>query len=180
VPGDGGRRRRHGIRVHRSSTLIAGVATRHRGVAVTTPKRTLRDLRATSSLPVFRAAVRRALDLRLITSADLQSPADLTRSQLERIFLQICRRHRFPQPEVNVRMGPYEADFLWRERHVVVETDGFRNHGDAFERDRARDAHLQSMGFRVLRFTYRQVLDRTPVVAALRPLLAQRSLAPNL
>jgi hypothetical protein len=32
----------------------------------------------------------------------------------------------------------------------------------------------------VLRFTYRQVMDRTPVVAALRPLLGQTSLAPNL
>jgi very-short-patch-repair endonuclease len=133
-------------------------------------------------LPVFRAAIRRALDLRLITSADLQSPADLTRSELERIFLQLCRRHRFPQPEVNVHVGPYEVDFLWRDRGLIVETDGFAHHRSraTFESDRARDATLQSQGFRVLRFTYRQVKDRTPVVAALRPLLAQRSLAPNL
>jgi very-short-patch-repair endonuclease len=79
-------------------------------------------------------------------------------------------------------IGPYEVDFLWRERSVIVETDSWRHHGDrpAFERDRARDADLQSRGFRVLRFTYRQVNERTPVVAALRSLLAQSALAPNL
>jgi very-short-patch-repair endonuclease len=83
---------------------------------------------------------------------------------------------------VNVRIGAYEVDFLWRDRGLVVETDGFPHHGSraAFERDRARDALLQSRGFTVLRFTHRQVLDRSPVVAALRPLLAQRSLTPNL
>jgi hypothetical protein len=81
-----------------------------------------------------------------------------------------------------VRIGPHEVDFLWRDRRLIVETDGFRHHShrDAFERDRARDARLQSLGFRVLRFTYRQVLDRTPVVAALRHLLGQSSLTPNL
>ena len=74
-------------------------------------------------------------------------------------------------------------DFLWRDRCLIVETDGFRHHSDrsAFERDRARDAHLQSLGFRILRFTHRQLTGkRSTVVAALRPLLGQRSLAPNL
>jgi very-short-patch-repair endonuclease len=66
---------------------------------------------------------------------------------------------------------------------VVVETDSWRYHGDraAFESDRARDALLQSLGFRVLRFTHRQLkADPSAVVAPLRDLLGQRSLAPNL
>jgi very-short-patch-repair endonuclease len=95
----------------------------------------------------------------------------------------LCRRHRFPEPEVNARVGGLEVDFLWRDQWVIVETDSWRHHGDrsAFERDRARDAHLQSLGFRVLRFTQRQLTDdRSAVIAALRPLLSQRSLAPNL
>ena len=82
-----------------------------------------------------------------------------------------------------MRVGAYEVDFLWREQHVVVETDSWRHHGDrtAFERDRARDAHLQRLGFRVLRFTHRQLIhDRSTVVAALRGVLSRRSLAPNL
>ena len=157
--------------------------TRRNGIALTKPARTLRDLHRTSPQPVFRRRLRRALDLRLISSANSSAWHDLTRSELERIFLSLCRRHRLPQPEVNAHVGPYEVDFLWRDRGLIVETDGFRHHGDrsAFERDRARDARLQSLGFQVLRFTHRQVTEnRSAVVAALRSLLAQRSLAPNL
>jgi very-short-patch-repair endonuclease len=183
VPGDGGHRKRRGITIHRSHSLVAGVTTRRNGIAVTKPGRTLRDLHRTSPQTVFRRALRRALDLRLVSSADVRREAHLTRSELERIFLSLCRRHRLPQPEVNARVGGYEVDFLWRDRWLIVETDGFRHHGDrtAFEADRARDAHLQSLGFRVLRFTYRQVTeDRSAVVAALHALLGRRSLAPNL
>ena len=183
VPGDGGREKRRGIRVHRSHSLIAGFVTRRHGIALTNPARTLRDLHRVVSDESYRRAVRRALDLRLISSAQLRSDEDLTRSELERLFLALCRRHRLPQPEVNALVGPYEVDFLWRDRGLIVETDGWRHHAGraAFERDRARDALLQSLGFRVLRFTFRQLKeDRSAVVAALRSLLAQRSLAPNL
>jgi very-short-patch-repair endonuclease len=183
VGGDGGRRSRRGITIHRSHSLIAGVSTRRRGIAVTNPARTLRDLHRTVPEPFYQRAIRRALDLRLISSADLVREPDLTRSELERLFLSLCRRHRLPQPEVNTRLGPYEVDFMWRGRRLIVEVDGYRHHGDrsAFERDRARDAHLQSLGFRVMRFTHRQLTyERSTVVAALRPLVGQTSLAPNL
>jgi very-short-patch-repair endonuclease len=183
VPGDGGRERRKGIRVHRSSTFIAGVSILRNGIAVTKATRTLRDLHRTVSQSVYRTAVRRALDKRLISSAQLRSEEELTRSELEKLMLRLCRRHRLPQPEVNARVGPHEVDFLWRDQKVIVETDPWRHHGDrsAFERDRARDAHLQSLGFRVLRFTHRQLThQRSTVVAVLRDFLGQRSLTPNL
>jgi very-short-patch-repair endonuclease len=172
VPGNGGRRKRHGITVHRSSTLIAGVTTRRNGIAVTKPARTLRDLHRTVPQPVFRAAVRRALDLRLISDRDLRPDSDLTRSELERAFLRLCRRHRLPPPEVNARVDRYEVDFLWQGPKLIVETDSWRHHGHraAFESDRARDARLQSLGFRVLRFTWRQALDTPEAVA--RPIQA--------
>jgi len=175
VPGNGGRRKRQGITIHRSHSLISAVTTRRDGIAVTKPARTLRDLHSSVPKPVFRAAVRRALDLRLISEADLRPDADLTRSELERAFLSLCRRHRLPQPEVNARLGAYEVDFLWREASLVAETDGFRHHGHrvAFEADRVRDVHLQSQGVRVLRFTYRQIHEEARQVAAvLQKLLA--------
>jgi very-short-patch-repair endonuclease len=183
VPGDFGRKRRRGLAIHRSHSLIAAVSTLRKGIAVTKPVRTLRDLHRISTEPQYRRAVRRALDLRLIDSGDLKAEEELTRSELERVFLSLCRRHRLPQPEVNRRIGPYEVDFLWRPEQVIVETDGFRHHGNraSFESDRARDAYLQSLGYRVLRFTYRQLTDdRSAVVAALQSLLGQRSLTPDL
>jgi very-short-patch-repair endonuclease len=167
VLGDGGRERRKGIRIHRSSSLIAGVSVVRDGIRVTTAARTLRDLHRAVSTEIYRSAVRRALDLRLISSDQLRSDEELTRSKLERLFRSLCRRHRLPQPEVNANVGPFEVDFLWRDPRVIVETDSWRHHGDrsAFERDRARDVHLQSLGFRVLRFTYRQILDDADSVA---------------
>jgi very-short-patch-repair endonuclease len=182
VPGRGGREKRSSIRVHRSATLIAGFATR-RHIPLTKPARTLQDLHRTLPQQVFQRAVRRALDLRLISPPDLDNEPDLTRSELERLFLRLSRRHRLPEPEVNARLGSYEVDFLWRDRAVIAETDGFRHHGSraAFESDRARDAELQCLGYRVLRFTYRQVRDSPgEVVASLCALLGQSPLAPNL
>jgi very-short-patch-repair endonuclease len=174
LPGGGGRRKRRGITIHRSHSLIAGVSIRRNGIAVTKATRTLRDLHRKASQPVYRAAVRRALDKRLISSAQLRSEEELTRSDLEKLMLRLCRRHRLPQPEVNARVGPYEVDFLWRDQKVIVETDSWRHHGDraAFEADRARDARLESLGYRVLRFTWRQVGDDPRTVAeVLRRLL---------
>ena len=82
---------------------------------------------------------------------------------------------------MNARVGRYEVDFLWRDQRLVVETDGFRYHGsrDAFERDRARDADLQSRGFRVVRLTHRQLMnDPRKVARSIRGLLGSALLAP--
>jgi very-short-patch-repair endonuclease len=42
-----------------------------------------------------------------------------------------------------------------------VETDGWQAHGHrlAFEDDRMRDADLQALGYAVMRFTWRHVLE---------------------
>jgi very-short-patch-repair endonuclease len=120
--------------------------------------------------------VRRALDLHLVSEDDIPAGTDLTRSELEQLFLRLCRRRHLPSPEVNVRVAGWEVDFLWRSQRVIAETDGFRFHGNrsAFERDRERDAGLQALGFRVLRFTYRQVKDSPDYVAGtLRAVLSQ-------
>jgi very-short-patch-repair endonuclease len=70
-----------------------------------------------------------------------------------------------------VAIGPYTVDFLWRERGLVVETDGWEGHRgrQAFEDDRARDAYLRLQGYEVLRFSWRQIFaDVASVVAVLR------------
>jgi very-short-patch-repair endonuclease len=174
-----GRRHRPGIAIHRSATLTPSVITRREGIPVTTPARTLRDLRRTGSRARYQRATRRALDLRLVQPEALGSEPDLTRSELERLFLRLCTRYRLPRPEVNARVGSHEVDFLWRDQALVVETDGYRFHAGriAFESDRARDAQLQASGYRVLRFTYRQVRQSPRlVVSALRRVLSHSEL----
>jgi len=75
---------------------------------------------------------------------------------------------------VNVRIGPFIVDFLWRDQKLIVETDGYRFHRGrlAFEDDRARDVTLKLQGYEVVRFTHRQVANEAPQVAqTLRVLL---------
>jgi very-short-patch-repair endonuclease len=165
VPGDGGRKRRQGIVVHRSATLLLSHTILWNSIPVTKPARTLEDLRRVSPPNEFAAALRQAEYLRL-PLGDRREP-DHTRSELEALFLRLCRRHRLPTPEVNVRVGPYTVDFLWREQRLVVEVDGYRTHGgrQAFEDDRARELDLGLLGLRVRRFSYAQVTRQADRVA---------------
>jgi very-short-patch-repair endonuclease len=68
------------------------------------------------------------------------------------------------RPQVGVA-GVGRVDFVLGER-LVVEVDGEAYHTDPgqFERDRRRDAALGIRGFRVLRFSYRQVMSDWPDV----------------
>lgn len=106
-----------------------------------------------------RSAVRQADVLGLPLGPEVDS--DRTRSELEASFLDFCRRHRLPEPEVNVRLDRHLVDFLWRDKRLVVETDGYRYHRGrvAFEDDRGRDLELRARGYEVIRLSERQLLD---------------------
>jgi very-short-patch-repair endonuclease len=174
VPGESGRRSRRGIRLHRSSSLLPASVTLRSGVPVTTPSRTIADLRRASaagrpsavSAQELRRAIRQADVLGLALDEDMYR--DGTRSELERLFLCLCRRAGLPRPEVNVRVGRYLVDFLWRSRCLIVETDGYRYHRGraAFEDDRARDLELRAAGYQTIRLSQRQVLSEPDRVAA--------------
>ena len=60
VPVAGGRRRRDGIQIHRSPYLTSAVTTIRYGIAVTTPPRTIADLRRVVPPSVLRRAIRQA------------------------------------------------------------------------------------------------------------------------
>jgi very-short-patch-repair endonuclease len=83
-------------------------------------------------------------------------------------MLELIRASRLPHPAVNAPAGDWEADFLWREHHLVVETDrnAFRSSRRAFERDRRKDQELQAAGYRVIRYTWRQITDEPEAVIA--------------
>jgi very-short-patch-repair endonuclease len=199
VRGTGGRKR-PGLRVHRHATLLAAEITRHEGIPVTTPARTLLDLAA--SLP--RRAVERALDqsavLRLFDFTALCAAAEahrgrpgapllsavleqhsvgstLTRSELEERFLRFCAERGIVSPRVNATVAGLEVDFYWPRPKLVVEVDGWAFHRTraAFERDRRRDTRLAAAGIRVLRLTDRQLATTPDDVA--RALQAVRSIS---
>jgi very-short-patch-repair endonuclease len=170
-----GRRPRSGIRLHRSASLSDKDTAERERIPVTAPARTLADLRRVLSQRRLDQVIRAAELLRLDvgTQPGFEQP-DLARSELERRFMALCRRHRLPQPLINHIVGPYEVDFLWPGAGVIVEVDGYRFHGtrSAFEADRARDVDLKLMGYGVFRFTHRQLVKDGPaIIRALRRLL---------
>jgi very-short-patch-repair endonuclease len=67
---------------------------------------------------------------------------------------------------------------LWPGERLIVEVDGYAFHSSraAFERDRRRDADLQSRGYAVIRVTWRQLRSAPhAVVARIAAALAMRA-----
>jgi len=189
IPSRGGRTERERIRLHRSSIFSADDVTTHRGIPVTTIARTLLDVAATlraSSLArtVEQTEIRRLFDLAAVEAAMARHPHhpgaarlrralalyrddEFSRSELEKVFLALCGAHGIPRPLVNHIVEGTEVDFYWPEQRVVVETDGRATHFTiaAYEADRARDAHLLTLGYRTMRITELQVRCDGPTVA---------------
>jgi very-short-patch-repair endonuclease/predicted transcriptional regulator of viral defense system len=178
-----------GIRIHRASMLATHDTRACRGVPATTPGRTLIDLAAQVSARELERALAEAQSRRLIRQRDLPSVLDrhrgrrgiatlrafledgtavLTRSEAEDRVLSLIRSAALPIPDVNAPLAGYEVDFLWLEEGLVVEVDGFAFHSSrtAFERDRMRDAELQARGYRVMRVTWRQIVEHREATLA--------------
>jgi very-short-patch-repair endonuclease len=123
-------------------------------------QRTVDDLDGTVPSYLVRRARRQAelMGIRLEGAEGTRS-----RSDLEEDFFALCRRHRFPLPETNVKIGRWEVDFLWRDHSLIVETDSFTYHRGsvAFENDHDRDLDLRQRGYTVLRFMDKQI-DEEP------------------
>jgi len=187
VPSTSGRAAQRGIHLHRCRTLSTPaepspspsylpsrggrgrrlLTTKRHAIPVTTIQRTIKDLRTSRLLPphLLRRAIRQAEH----KGHHLEGiESDRTRSDLESAFLALYRRHRIPPPEVNVKLGRHEVDFLWREERLVVEADFFAYHRGsiAFEDDHARDLDLRQLGFSILRFTDAQLEEEPDRIAA--------------
>ena len=189
VAGDGGRKRR-GIKTRRQVLAADEILVRD-GLRVTTPERTLVDLAAAWDGRTLRKLVERAQDARrfnpaaiervaarrphhrgtaaLLALATLLGPdADRAASELERLFLKLCRRARVPPPLVNELIGGRRRDFVWPDVRLVIETDGYAYHSSrrAFRRDRQRDRELTALGWRPARFTFEEVVLEPRLVVA--------------
>jgi len=186
-----GRNRGHrpGIRAHRVSGLAPDERTVRRRIPVTTPARTVVDMASTVGSRELEGIVSRAERQGLLertswaalmerhhrrrgismlrTVLDLERGPMLTRSEAESAFLALVRTADLPPPETNVRMGPYELDFLWRHQKIAVEVDGYRYHSPRprFEGDRRKDAWLVARGIKVIRLTWRQVTEEAVATA---------------
>jgi hypothetical protein len=194
------------IDVHHANTVAAGDLTTVDRIPCTTVARTLLDLAAVVDRRALERAHEQAEILGVLGASAVEDllrrsdgrrgagalraivaearPGDsLTRSELEERFLAICNAAGVPRPRINAWVPldggeGVEVDFMWPAERLIVETDGHRVHGtrEAFERDRRRDRRLLLAGWRVARFTWRQLVrERDEVVATIRALLAAAS-----
>jgi very-short-patch-repair endonuclease len=91
----------------------------------------------------------------------------------------LLRAHDLPQAVFHPRILGHEVDFAYLEDKVILECDGWANHGldrQQFERDRERDQILIAAGWTILRFTWAQITRRpTSVAQSIRRVLEDRS-----
>jgi very-short-patch-repair endonuclease/predicted transcriptional regulator of viral defense system len=183
--------------VHSSAWRPATDRHTVRGLAVTSPERTIADLgEGGVAIDRLETAVDSAIRMRLTTLDQLvgrlasmrtehrRGVANLQRvlltsggeSFLEREFLKLIRRAGLPIPRTQVverrrQRHIARVDFLFAGCGVVVEVSGGRGHSSASERakDARRRNELQQQGFKVLEFTFEMIVaEPARVVEALR------------
>lgn len=200
----GSNRPQPGIRRHRIH-LADDERTVREGLPVTTLARTVYDLasglRAPELLAVMRdAQFRHRLDPAAVGRISARRPghrgagalgtclhrlgvvpAFRTRSPLEDRFAAFLAAHGLPRGRHNVLVDVggkmIEADWVCRERRLIVELDGRRAHGSdaAFYGDRARDRSLLAAGWRTVRVTHVDLDDPAALLADLEALLGDES-----
>jgi very-short-patch-repair endonuclease len=139
------RERRRGVVIHRRTRLQV---TRHWGIPITTPLRTVIDLAAGSDRDAAERLINEA-DARNLLRADtlrellehetgpgvplLREILDrdafvLTDSELERLFPPLAALAGLPKPESQVHVNGHRVDFYFRDLDLVVEADSLRYH----------------------------------------------------
>jgi predicted transcriptional regulator of viral defense system len=192
-----------GVAAHRDGSLQPIDKTSLHGIPCTSVARTLLDFAGVEPERVRKAVaeaeVLRILDkprlrallkrsrrrrgvarLRLILDT-IRPQNKRTRSELERLFLEMCARTTLPPPEVNVWLPApdgrrYQADFLWRDARRIIEADSRRFHDtdSSFLSDRKRQQQLELAGWRVSRCTWEEVeLEPRRLALTIQSLLAQ-------
>jgi very-short-patch-repair endonuclease len=168
--------------------------TRHKGIPITTPARTLIDLAATFDYRALRRTLREAqrnlVTIRqIVETRDRLGPrrgtANLTRilatghaptrSELEDAVLELLLKAGFKRPDVNrpltIQGRTIIPDFRWPEQRLIIEADGAEWHDDRLTRedDAEKQALLEAHGERVVRVTWAQaVTHRAQTIRRIR------------
>ena len=190
--GSGSRSARPGICLC-NATLPAGHVTVCRGVPVTSVARTAVDLARTSSFRAGVVVMDSALRDGKVSKAELHAVLTTcgrwpglqrarqvvafsdarSESVLESISRVAFHEQGLPPPILQAWVGDAEemigrADFLWRDHRTIGEADGAIKYADP-SRARAqlrRDARLRQAGFKVVHFTWDEIIHEPGQVAA--------------
>ena len=89
-----------------------------------------------------------------------QNPTDAERKLWAHLRRRQVYGHKFRRQRT---IGPYIVDFVCLEERLVIEVDGSQ-HLERALLDARRDAYLETLGFKVLRFWDNQVLNETDAI----------------
>jgi very-short-patch-repair endonuclease len=194
--GNQGRRRWHGVHLHRGRLDLDEVTSRDR-IPITSVARTLFDCAEVVDFQQLEKAWEEADRLKRLRLREVEQVCERgygrhalkpirrllaearavtrTRSPLEDRFQGFCRFYDLPPHGTNVEVLGREVDVLWPAAKLIVELDSweFHSHRAAFQRDRARDIRLLVAGYRTARVTHDR-LDReaSTLAAEIKQLLA--------
>jgi very-short-patch-repair endonuclease len=181
-----------GVKVHRSSAIVAADVRIHHGLPVTSPARTFLDVAPRlTDRDVERLLAEALFVRRVVTQAEIEAVLQRagghpgrarlarvaggrthsrTESPPEEVLLTLIRRAALPEPQTQANVLGYRPDFFWPELRLVVEVDAPGTHGSParFEADRRRDARLLTeKGIVVIRLTKAMIDDRPLEAVAL-------------
>lgn len=176
------------LRIH-AADLRAEEVEPWRGLPVTSPVRTLHDLARTADRLTAVWAIEQALAARITDRAELSVRRsrrcrefavladERSESPLETGIRLVLIGADLPAPELQIpfRNGRFRIDLGYREARLGIEADGRATHDlpAAIYADRRRANALNEAGWRLLRFTWQDLMHRpdyivTSVRAALR------------
>ncbi len=192
-------RQRDGFVIHGRPDLLPADRAVHERIALTSLERTLFDEAATAGRDDLANQIDHAVERHIYDHAAMEAltrrhpgsrgapllrsifrswqPPAFTRSDGEKVLRRVIHESGLPKPRVNMEFHGWERDFVWPDRGLVVEYDGWDGHKTRAqqERDRRRDASLAVVGVIPLRITGLQLTySRDWVIATLRDALAAR------
>jgi len=168
-----GDRRPRLIRVHRRHQLPPGDRGRQLGIPVTSPERTLSDIRPRLTAEQFRRAVSDAAFAKLIGDEAVRrlmgyDAVPPTRSVMQDLFqTTVIDAFNLPQPLTDTTVNGLEVDAAWPHERVLVELDGrdAHSHPLAFVTDRDRDAIHIDNGWIPVRLSWERLKGDPDVIA---------------
>ena len=192
-------RRRDGLVLHGKPDLTPVDRAVHERLALTSVERTLFDQAPTADRDDLANQLDHAVERHIYDHAAIEAlmhrypgapgvpllrgifrswqPPAFTRSDGEKILRRLIHEGDLPKPRVNMEFHGYERDFVWPDRGLVVEYDGWDGHKTRTqqERDRRRDASLAAVGVVPLRITGLQLMHaRNWVLETIAAALAAR------
>jgi very-short-patch-repair endonuclease len=193
--GNQGRRRWHGVQLHRGRLDLDEVTSWDR-IPITSVARTLFDYAEVVDFQRLERAWEEADRLKRLQTREVERVCERgygrhalkpirrllaeaqavtrTRSPLEDRFQRFCHFYELPPHSTNVDVLGKEVDVLWPAARLIVELDSweFHSHRAAFQRDRARDTRLLVAGYRTARVTHERLdTEATALAAEIRELL---------